>query len=177
MPQPILLFGYGNLSRGDDALGPLLLEFVERSMVLDNIEVLSDFQLQVEHALDLQGRERVLFVDAAVNLDKAFDFSRLKPCRDRSYSSHAMSPAAVLQVYQSVTGQSPPPAFLLSIQGEAFALGEGLSVSASENLAEACLFIEQLLAQTDLSGWSRLAFCLRNAEKPQVLISENAVNT
>ena len=27
--KPVLLFGYGNLSRGDDALGPQLLNHIE----------------------------------------------------------------------------------------------------------------------------------------------------
>ena len=44
MLKPVLLFGYGNLSRGDDALGPLLLEYVEKHCSLDMIEILSDFQ-------------------------------------------------------------------------------------------------------------------------------------
>ncbi len=154
--KPVLLFGYGNLSRGDDALGPLLLEFVEQELDLERIEVLCDFQLQIEHALDLQQRERVLFVDAAVNMSTAYDFTRLVPCRDRSYSSHAMSPSAVLQVYRDVCGQMPPPAFLLTIQGKDFELGERLSEQATMNLAEACRFVERLLQQNEVSGWEQM---------------------
>ncbi|WP_305909255.1 hydrogenase maturation protease [Methylomarinum sp. Ch1-1] len=162
MTKPVLLFGYGNLSRGDDALGPLLLEFIERNMDLSTIEILDDFQLQIEHALDLQGRQRVLFVDAAVNQEQAFVFSRLSPCKDESYSSHALSPTAVLHVYQSITGQTPPPAFLLSIQGVAFELGEALSVQAQANLQQACRFSEQLLKQNDLLDWLRQVEYARN---------------
>ena len=43
MVKPVLLFGYGNLSRGDDALGPLLLEYVESHCDLEGIEILSGF--------------------------------------------------------------------------------------------------------------------------------------
>lgn len=153
MVKPILVFGYGNLSRGDDALGPLLLEFIEQASKSDDVDILSDYQLQVEHALDLQGRKKVLFVDAAVNQNCAFDFTRLSPERDRSYSSHAMSPAALLQVYQSITGESSPPAFLLSIQGVSFELGDALSDTAEINLQAACRFCEQLLHQHD---WATL---------------------
>jgi Ni,Fe-hydrogenase maturation factor len=39
MPKPILIFGYGNLSRGDDALGPLLLEYVEEHSNLNQIDL------------------------------------------------------------------------------------------------------------------------------------------
>ncbi len=157
MSQPILVFGYGNLSRGDDALGPMLLDFIEREFALARIDILSDFQLQVEHALDLRGRERVLFVDAAVNQLEPFEFSRLQPARDRSYSSHAMSPAAVLQVYLSIFGEQPPPAYLLSIAGTSFELGEGLSDFAAKNLSEACRFAVRLFDPAELSDWIRLA--------------------
>lgn len=155
MTKPILVLGYGNPSRGDDALGPLLLDFVERQFDLARIELLTDFQLQIEYALDLQGRELVLFVDASVACSEAFDFVELQPARDNSYTSHAMSPAAVLAVFQSVTGQHPPPSFLLSIQGLSFELGAGLSDEADGNLRQACMFAERLLLNLTAEAWRR----------------------
>ncbi len=153
MPKPVLLFGYGNLSRGDDALGPLLLEYAETHCDLDAIEILSDFQLQIEHALDLENRRLVLFVDASVACANAFDFTALEPARDKSYTTHAMSPAAVLDVYQSIKKQTPPPCFLLSIKAEQFELGDGLSANAESNLVEACSFAGRLLSSPDLDFW------------------------
>jgi hydrogenase maturation protease len=153
MPKPVLLFGYGNLSRGDDALGPLLLEHVESHCDLDAIEILSDFQLQIEHALDLDNRHLVLFVDASVACIDAFDFTELEPARDKSYTTHAMSPAAVLDVYQSIKKQTPPPSFLLSIKADKFELGDSLSANAETNLIEACAFAERLLSSPDLYFW------------------------
>jgi hydrogenase maturation protease len=157
MLNPVLLFGYGNLSRGDDALGPLLLEFVEGNFNLDTIEILTDFQLQIEHALDLENRELVLFVDASVSCVSAFDFAVLTPARDKSYTTHAMSPAAVLDVYQEIKKQTPPPCFLLSIKGEKFELGEGLSANAEQHLAQACQFAGKLLGDLDSTVWRQHA--------------------
>jgi hydrogenase maturation protease len=157
MIKPVLVFGYGNLSRGDDALGPLLLEYVETHCDLDNIEILSDFQLQIEHALDLENRSLVLFVDASVSCADAFDFASLEPDRDKSYTTHAMSPSAVLDVYQSIKKQAPPPCFLLSIKAEKLELGEGLSTQAKNNLEEACLFAAQLLQNTGVNAWQQQA--------------------
>lgn len=145
MTKPILVFGYGNLSRGDDAVGPLLLTHLEQHTDLNRIELLTDFQLQIEHALDLQDRELVIFVDAAVRGDSPFGFSRLAPHRDNSYTSHAMSPAALLQVFESVTGATSPPSFLLSIKTSSFELGEDLSETARNNLHKACRFAESIL--------------------------------
>ncbi len=157
MTKPILVLGYGNPSRGDDALGPLLLDFIEQHIDLAHIELLTDFQLQIEHALDMQHRELVLFADASVASIDAFDFAELIPARDTSYTTHAMSPAAVLQVYQSVLGQSPPPCFLLSIQGLSFELGAGLSDEAANNLLEACRFAKQLLTNPTVTAWQMQA--------------------
>jgi hydrogenase maturation protease len=156
MPKPILLFGYGNLSRGDDALGPLLLDYVETHCKLDSIEILSDFQLQIEHALDLENRELVLFVDASVACTQEFDFNALEPARDKSYTTHAMSPAAVLSVYQMIKKQIPPPCFLLSIKAEKFELGDGLSINAQSNFSAACLFAKSLLDQPNIDSWLKL---------------------
>lgn len=146
--KPILIFGYGNLSRGDDAVGPLLLEHLEQFVDLSQIELLCDFQLQIEHALDLQERELVIFVDASVASDKAFAFKRLQACRDNSYTTHAMSPASLLQVFESVTGQTAPPSFLFSIKAKSFELGEPLSSTATTNLQQACQFAENLLSHS-----------------------------
>ncbi|OQW75247.1 MAG: Ni/Fe hydrogenase [Proteobacteria bacterium ST_bin11] len=147
MTKPILVFGYGNLSRGDDAVGPLVLDYLAEHLDLSNIELLSDFQLQIEHALDLQDRELVVFVDASVTCPDSFTYTLLCPAQDHSYTSHALSPAALLSVYQTVSKQPLPPCYLLSIQAEAFELGTGLSEPCAANLQQACRFLEQLLAQ------------------------------
>jgi len=151
----LLIFGYGNPSRGDDALGPLLLERLETEGV-SGIECLTDFQLQVEHALDLEGRELALFIDAHLTCTPPYEFTLLQPELDRSYTTHAMSPAAVLQVYQQINHRPPPPSFMLSVRGERFELGEGLSLSAQANLEEALQFTQLLCARPELSYWRSL---------------------
>ncbi len=153
MPKPILIFAYGNLSRGDDALGPLLLEYVEEHSNLNQIDLLCDFQLQIEHALDIEHRELVLFVDASVACQQAFSFTQLKANKDKSYTTHAMSPSAVLDVYQSIKHQAPPPCFLLSIKAEKLELGEGLSNAAQQHLHATCRFITQLLKMPRYEFW------------------------
>jgi len=160
--KPILLFAYGNLSRGDDALGPLLLDFVEQHCDLAQLELLTDFQLQIEHALDLQHRQLVLFADATVSSTSAFSFTQLAPAQDKSYTTHAMSPAAVMSVYKEINKQPPPPCFLLGIKGESFELGSELSVSASDNLQLACRFVEQLLGNPQITNWQALQVPVMN---------------
>lgn len=155
--KPVLLFACGNLSRGDDALGPLLLDFVAAHLPLDSVELLTDFQLQIEHALDLQHRSLVLFADASVNSTTDVHFSELSPQRDTSYSTHAMSPAAVLSVYQEIFHCPPPPSFLLSIKAEQMELGEGLSDSGQQHLQSAAILVKKLLHHQQLGAWRMCA--------------------
>lgn len=140
--KPILVFGYGNPSRGDDALGPAFVEAIE-ALALDHVDCLTDFQLQVEHALDLQGRQKVVFVDASSTLTDNFAVTKVIPDRDNTFTTHAISPAAVLQAYQQIEHQAPPPTFLLAIRGEAFALGKPMSASAHAALREALTWFKQ----------------------------------
>jgi hydrogenase maturation protease len=153
MNKPLLVLACGNLSRGDDALGPLLLDYIEQHISLTHIELITDFQLQVEHALDLQQRKLVLFVDASVSDCEHFNFVELSAAKDNSFTSHALSPSAVLQVFQTVTCTAPPPSFLLGIQGVAFELGSDLSTPAAHNLKLACQFVSQLFEQPNASAW------------------------
>ena len=155
----LLILAVGNPSRGDDALGPLFLEQLaelrEQRGDWDDVELLADFQLQIEHAVDLEGRALALFVDAGMSGPAPFQFTRLQPARDISYTSHALSPAAVLHVYQQINHALPPPAFQLVIRGLHFELGELLSPAAQANLAGALAFADQLLAQRDVELWTR----------------------
>lgn len=143
MTAPLLILGVGNPSRGDDALGSLFVDRAEETLRSEidrgQVECLTDFQLQVEHALDLVGRRRVVFVDASVGVEPPYQYARVQPARDASFSSHAMSPAAVLDVHRTIVGE-PPPAWTLAIRGDRFELGEDLTPAAVGNLAAALAF-------------------------------------
>ena len=135
---PVLVFGWGNLSRGDDALGPLFIEQVRETWAAGSgVECLEDYQLQIEHALDLVGRQRVLFVDASLTCQPPFEVTPLRAVQDASFTTHAMSPQALMQVYQQLRGEAPPPCTLLAIRGENFELGEPPCAEALAHLAAA----------------------------------------
>lgn len=145
---PLLVLGIGNPSRGDDAIGPSFIERASLALAAEiargEIELLTDFQLQIEHALDLEGRQRVVFVDASVRAAPPFELSRLTAKRDASISTHAMSPAAVLETFRAVVGE-PPEAWVLAIRGERFELGEPLSAQAEAHLDAA---LDSFVAET-----------------------------
>ena len=155
LPQPHhpdLIFTWGNPSRGDDALGPAMYDLLQHEN-LHGVDLLTDFQLQIEHATDLEGRKRVLFVDASISADAPFEFVRLQPEQDASYTTHAMSPQALLSVYRQVYDCAPPPAWLLSIRGYEFALGLPLSAAANKHLQAAFSHIKRLLDPLQPADW------------------------
>ena len=52
-----------------------------------DIEYVTDFQLQPEHATDLVGRDLALFVDASIRAAAPFVFSAVAPARDRTFTT------------------------------------------------------------------------------------------
>jgi hydrogenase maturation protease len=141
----LLLFGYGNPGRGDDALGPELIGRIAQLHLAD-VECQNDMQLQVEHVTDLAECKRVLFIDADMSCTEPFDFSEIGAVKDDSYTSHAMSPTALLHAYSQVYGKDAPPAFLLRIRGYDFELGDPLTGKASANLERATEKVRDWLA-------------------------------
>lgn len=141
---PLLVLGVGNPSRGDDALGPLFIERAAEAwregVAAGQIELLTDFQLQIEHALDLEGRSRVIFVDASVEAAPPFHYAPVAAGPAPLPSTHAMSPGQVLAAYRQLRGE-PPEAWLLAIRGEQFELGAALSGQAAANLDAALRFL------------------------------------
>jgi hydrogenase maturation protease len=159
MTAPVVVFAVGNPSRGDDALGPILAARfaaeLERAGQEGEFEVLEDFQLQVEHALDLEGRALALFIDAGTGTPAPYSFRRIGPVAGYGHTTHALVPEAVLQVYLQTQGVEPPPAFLLCVRGESFELGEGLSPEAGRYLESALELLGRLARAPNAEAWGR----------------------
>jgi hydrogenase maturation protease len=159
MTTRLVVLGWGNPSRGDDALGP---EFLARAELLAqhapcDIEFVTDFQLQPEHSSDLLGRDLALFVDASTTAPTPFLFSAVAPTRDRTFTSHAMSPGALLSACADAFSSPLPAGFLLAIRGDRFELGDGLSLAAHANLGRAVAFFETLVRHASPDRWSAAA--------------------
>lgn len=157
MTAPVVVFAVGNPSRGDDAIGPELCGRLEGWLANEGLsgqfELIEDFQLQIEHALDLQGRQLALFIDAGANTPGPFTFQRIAPATGAAYTTHELPPEAVLQVFVQTENAEPPPAFVLCVRGEQFELGEPLSAAASKHLEAAMAQLAQLCRNPSLAAW------------------------
>lgn len=147
----------GNESRGDDAIGPAILEPLMPLLGCE-CRVVRDFQLQLEHALELRDAGLALFIDAAVGLDDPFRFSEIHARSGRSTFSHAMRPEEVLGVFRQIEQKTPPPAFVLAIRAVDFTLGNPLSDQARSDLACALKFAQTLLREPDAQRWRAMSF-------------------
>jgi hydrogenase maturation protease len=151
MTAPLLVLAWGNRSRGDDALGPLALDalhtWATQAGLAGEVAFLEEHQLQVENTLDVAGRAQVLFIDASVRAAAPFAVETVPAQRDASFTSHALSPGALLAACPLV-GVTPPPATLLGIRGEQFELGAALSAAAAAHLAQAVAWAQAWLRQT-----------------------------
>jgi hydrogenase maturation protease len=154
---PLVIFAVGNPSRGDDAIGPELYgrleKWLENQDVGNQVELIEDFQLQIEHALDLQGRQLALFIDAGENTQAPYTFKQIAAATGIAHTTHELPPEAVLQVYRQTEGCEPPPSFVLCVSGEKFELGEPLTATASGYVDAAFDLLTQLCRKTSLAEW------------------------
>ncbi len=142
----IRLIGYGNPGRGDDGLGPAL---AARLMDVPDVQVSSDYQLTVDHALLISAADQVIFADAQIRSDAPFDFTVVTASTSHDVTSHSLSPQAVLALCQTLYGRAPK-AFVLGVTGYEFGeVKEGLSLRAQTNLTLAETFLRDWLAGKD----------------------------
>lgn len=150
---PVLIIGVGNRARGDDAIGPLLLEGLRAALApaaparRAAVELLEVYQLQPEHALDLHGRRRVLVIDAAADGPAPFVHAPVEPDPALAFTTHSLSPSALAGVFERLYG-SPPPLELLAVRAERFGLGEPPGAAATAHLEAALRWLCAILHLT-----------------------------
>ena len=142
----ILLIAYGNALRRDDGAGLLLAEELERQWQSRGVVMrrITAHQLTPELAVDIVGAEAtaVFFCDArlaemedeaGVTIESLTVGSATSPAL-----GHQLGPTTVLAYANLLrTGQSLPPAWLVTAPGVDFDHGEGLSTYAQAAVARA----------------------------------------
>jgi hydrogenase maturation protease len=131
-----LVFGIGNSARGDDGLG---WAFLDRVQDLPGFAAEAEYryQLQVEDALLAARFERIVFVDACRDaLDGGFRWAPCAPQAGATFTTHELTPSAVLHYARSLYGATPS-AGVLTLQGSHWGLHDGLSAEATAALEAA----------------------------------------
>ncbi len=147
-PRRLLVSCYGNLSRGDDGLGPRFADaLLERA---PEITVEVGYQLALEDAATIADYDIVVFVDAAIDATEGFYLRRIQAEPKTGFSSHSVRPGHLLALSEQLF-DARPEAFALGIGGIAFGdFAEQLSETATRNLSAA---LDHFLA------WYERSFC------------------
>ncbi len=145
MPR-ILIQAIGNPSRGDDALGPRLLESLPT--LSSDFESEWVYQLQVEQAEQWSHFDVVILIDAHVSLTQPFQWTELvwlpEMGQELGVSSHQVSPQTILALNHRYF-QRHPQIFQLALQAESFELGADLSATACGAFAAGLRFLTDRL--------------------------------
>lgn len=145
----ILVCGVGNPGRGDDGLGGELVSRLEKDepeWAARGLTVTREtrYQLNVEDAWDFSHYDTVIIVDASRSGRAPFTWTRLKPQDRASFSTHALSPEAVLGWCLKLYGRCPE-AFLLAVRGVSWEFGRELSPKARSHLEKALEKVRRFL--------------------------------
>ncbi len=131
---PLWIIGYGNPQRRDDGVGPYVISLIEQQLEgRPGIQTLALHQLVPELCEDLKNAGRIVLIDAALEENPPGWRWRNVATELSGWPSlsHGVSPGVLLGLLQSFYEKSPPT-WLVSIQGENFDFGEGLSPEAED---------------------------------------------
>lgn len=137
-----LVCGYGNPFRTDDGVGHLLAPAVAEmiSSLGGEAEVRLEHQLLPEMAEEFGEYDLLVFADARVpgtGSGDGYDIREISPDPAlEGLNIHSVGPEWVLALAAAIGG-SVPPAVLVSVEGDSFDFGEGLTVACSERMKNA----------------------------------------
>lgn len=152
-----LIYGIGNVGRQDDGLGWAFVDWLEAEAVFPKAEIRRHYQLHLEDADLISGKDRVLFVDATKDASvSSFSWEPAEPKLDFSFTSHAISVPSVMATCQQCFDRVPE-VFVLAIRGYAWELGMGLTAQATDNLDRAGQWVASRVSPASKVSRVRLA--------------------
>jgi hydrogenase maturation protease len=123
----ILVIGYGNPLRSDDAIGQRVAEAMRELFAPLGVEVLTVYQLTPELVISVSAAELVVFIDARVGGTPG-EVAQvvIHPEESNSAMTHTVNPASLLEAARDLYGTTPH-GMLISIAGAEFDYGCELS--------------------------------------------------
>jgi hydrogenase maturation protease len=143
----MLVVGYGNTLRGDDAVGQHVALAVAR-WNLSGLTVKAVQQLTPDLAEPLSRTDIAIFVDARLaGAQDTIQVRQLAPSNRTGFPGHSSDPGSLLALALAVYG-GQPRAYLVTVPGVDFSFHEGLSATASQGAALAVERIAAIWATT-----------------------------
>jgi len=150
MQSQILILAFGNPGRQDDGLGPRCAELLEHYLTQHHppqpVRIEINYQLTVEDSLVISQAEKVVFIDAATELDRDFSFTAIEPQPEAGWNHHLLSPEGLLYLTKALFKRIPE-AYLMAIKGYQFdQFEEKLSLEAEDNVLQAFHYMKKFIA-------------------------------
>jgi hydrogenase maturation protease len=144
----ILVIGYGNLLRGDDAFGQLAVERIRDLIQQPDVQVLCLHQLAPELMEDLSRADLAIFIDAAASGEPGSITRRdISPQRvTRAAFTHHPTPEALLNGAHALYGRSPD-GVMFSVAAGDFTFGAELSFAVAEKMGAVVESVVRLIAE------------------------------
>ncbi len=141
-----LLIGYGSTLRQDDGLGWWVASQLAPCYQGSDVRVICAHQLLPEVTASIAKAECVIFVDASVEgCAGSVQVREIQP--SRSFGEvHTVQPPEILRLTDYLYGRCPK-AYLVTITGEAFGIGDTLSERAQAAIPQAIIEIKRLLSR------------------------------
>lgn len=140
----ILVIGFGNSLRGDDAVGRRVVEQVSRER--PNLVAMSVTQLVPELATLVASAWATIFVDASVDASSGVEVRELTPACPLTRGMHVTGPRELLALARSCYCHAPM-AWLVAVPARKFGYSEKLSAEAEVHVAAAVREVESLIEQ------------------------------
>ncbi|MFQ4141023.1 hydrogenase maturation protease [Chlorogloeopsis sp. ULAP02] len=142
----VIVIGYGNDLRNDDAIGQRVAQKIA-TQHLANVKSIAVHQLTPELAANLANVDLAIFVDACFNSENSkVQVKSLLPATNSYIAGHLSNPQALLALAKAVYGYFPQTWWVI-VPGENFELGDRLSIVAQHGIAIAIEKITELINQ------------------------------
>lgn len=141
-----LLIGYGSTLHQDDGIGWFIASRFQTLDAMPDIRVIATTQLLPELAAETANASHVVFVDATLGADPgSIHTAEIHPAVTLA-DAHTLLPQHILYL-ASALYRHTPRAYLVTITGLKFDLGEGLSNPVAAAVPNAIATIKHLLAE------------------------------
>jgi hydrogenase maturation protease len=145
----VLVIGYGNPLRGDDGIGWCAANELASAVRDDRVKIVACIQLTPDLAEEIAGVDRVIFIDASIDLGAGqlrVDRLTQDTCGEESWTHH-FDPRSLLLCAQVLYGRSPE-ALMISMGGESFDCRDELSPAVRARFPSLIARVREAIA-----GW------------------------
>jgi len=151
-----LLLACGNPLRGDDGFGGWVASRAQKQFDSSQLEVMVSRQFTPEMAEPVSTADTVIFLDCSATSEPGQ--VSLQPVeatrRPARIMTHHMSPESLLWMSQELYGRVPRAAYLITVGGESFKMGEQLTDAVRSAAPAVLRMVEEMVQAAKVQRWN-----------------------